>query len=494
MRPRVSEDDGFTIVEAVVAALILTVGLLTTFMMLDASTHASADVRAREGAVTLARQITEDAHTIPYSQISGSTIVGTLQAMPGLASTTTGSTWQIARNGVTYTITVSVTPITDSKDASGAVDLQQIAATVSWSTFQGKAHQYTETTTVSKAGQDPGLIASGLALNQAEQGYAGISCPATPTPCTAPVVTSTGITSLQFQVNAPAGTTAITWSLNGGKQASWAGSAPTGGGPWISAPWSLSGLSDGTYTVGAQAEDANGVDGPAVTIKVRLIRNVPSAPRITGDGFNSNFMVGATATTVAEVQWSSNPELNVVGYRVYGPESSTQPICTTSITSFSSNCGPNAWCSSPTACVDLNGGSYVSSSSPSYTVKALYYDANNTLQEGNPTTVTLATGPPTPPPPIALVNLAVVTQPDNTAVITWTPPTGGTPVSFYRIYRDGDSYTNRYDILPASSCSATCTYHDTNRTSTHSYYITAVGGTTPGADMAESAATGPVTG
>src|SRR5579875_1731311 len=214
-RRRLAQSEGFTIVEALVAALILTFGLLTTFMMLDASTHASADVRAREGAVTLARQITEDVHSIPYSQISSSTLVGTLQGMPGLASSTSGSTWTIVRNGVTYTITTSVTPITDS-----------------WRTFQGNTHAYTETTTLSKAGQDPGLIAGGLALAQAEQGEAGISCPAVPTPCTAPVVTSAGITSLQFQVNAPAGTTAIVWSLNGGKQASWAGAAPSSGNTW----------------------------------------------------------------------------------------------------------------------------------------------------------------------------------------------------------------------------------------------------------------------
>lgn len=494
MRWRVSEDAGFTIVEALVAALILTIGLLTTFMMLDASTHASADVRAREGAVTLARQITEDARSIPYAEISGSTIVSTLQSMPGLANSTTGSTWKIVRNRVTYTITVSVTPVSDSKDTSGAVDLQEIAATVSWRTFQGKSHQYTETTTLSKAGQDPGLIASGLALAQADQTEAGISCPSTPTPCTAPVVTSSGITALQFQVNAPSGTTAIIWSLNGGKQTSWAGTTPSSGSPWVSAPWSLSGVSDGTYTVGAQAEDANGVAGPTVSIQVRLIRNVPSAPQVTSYGFNSGFMVNGAATTVAEIQWNPNPELNVVGYRIYGPESSTQSICTTSTTSFSSSCGPNAWCSSPTACVDLNGGNYQNSANPAYTVKALYYDANNNLQEGNSTSVTLAAGTPVPPPAVALVSLSVVTQPDNTAVITWTPATGGTPVSFYRIYRDGDNYTNRYDILLASSCSATCTYHDTSRTSSHSYYITAVGGTTPGSDMAESPATGPVSG
>src|ERR1035437_6333364 len=84
---RLRADDGFTIVETLVATLVLSVGLATAFLMLNVSTHVSADVRAREGGVTLARQITEDGRSIPFSQLSNSTIVVQLQAMPGLAST-----------------------------------------------------------------------------------------------------------------------------------------------------------------------------------------------------------------------------------------------------------------------------------------------------------------------------------------------------------------------------------------------------------------------
>ena len=233
-----------------------------------------------------------------------------------------------------------------------------------------------------------------------------------------------------------------------------------------------------------------------MSIPVRLIRNVPSAPSVTGYGFNPNLMSGGSATTAAEFQWNSNTELNVIGYRIYGPSSSSSSsslICQTSTTSFSPNCGSNAWCASATACVQLNPPS-TGASNLTYTVKALYYDASNNLQEGTGQPMTLASGTPVPPLPVPAVSLGVVTQPDNTGILTWTPPVGGTPVSFYRIYRDGDNYTNRYDTLSASSCTTTCTYHDTNRMSGHTYYITAVGGTTLGADMAESLATGPVTG
>jgi hypothetical protein len=186
--------------------------------------HSSSDVRQREEGVSLARQITEDARSIPYSQLAGSTVVTTLQGYPGLANTSgSPSTWTVVRAGYTYTISASVSDINDPKDTSGATDIKQFSVTVNWNTYQGNQHQYTETATISRAGQDPGLQASALELAAALQGTAGISGP---NPNTAPVVTSTGITQLQFQVTAPTGTAAIVWSLNGVKQSSWAGSAP----------------------------------------------------------------------------------------------------------------------------------------------------------------------------------------------------------------------------------------------------------------------------
>src|SRR5437763_12131306 len=78
---RLCAQGGFTIVEALVASLVLAVGLLAAYMMLTVSTHSSSDVRAREGAVTLARQITDDARSIPYAQLQSSSIVTNLQAM-----------------------------------------------------------------------------------------------------------------------------------------------------------------------------------------------------------------------------------------------------------------------------------------------------------------------------------------------------------------------------------------------------------------------------
>jgi hypothetical protein len=122
--------------------------------------------------------------------------------------------------------------------------------------------------------------------------------------------------------------------------------------------------------------------------------------------------------------------------------------------------------------------------------------ASTTLHYGStlaPSTFVTAATPITPPgppgPPTA------TTQADGSVVITWAPSSVGAPVSFYRVYRDGANYTNRYDIAPTANCNlGTCTYTDTKRTTSHTYYVTAVGGTTPGSNMAESIEVGPVTG
>lgn len=470
LRRRLRVEAGFTIIEVMVATLVVTIGLLTAYLALNVASHSSSDVRQREEGISLARQITEDARSIPYSQLSSATLVSTLQGFPGLANTGSGSTWTVMRpspNGYVYTVTATLSfPNTPS------TAVKQVTTTTSWTSFQGSSHSYTETTLVTSAGQDPGLQASALQLANPPWGLAGVSGTQF-----APVVTSTGITSLTFTVSAPAGTQAIVWTLNGNKQVAWNGSTPSSGTTWTSTAWPLTGLSDGNYTVGAAAEDASGVDGPAITIPVRLIRNVPSAPSVTGYGFNAN-MPGVTGP-VAELQWSANPEQNVVGYRIY--HGSTL-ICQTSLTTANSSCSTSAWCTTPTTCIDLNPGS--TTTNLQYTVKALYYDANNNLQEGTGRAVNMTSGTPTAPgPPTAPI---LATLADSTATLTWTPPLGGTAVSFYRIYRDGNSYTNRYDVVQASSCSVVCTYRDVNRSEGHGYSITAVGGTTPGSNMAES--------
>jgi hypothetical protein len=77
---------------------------------------------------------------------------------------------------------------------------------------------------------------------------------------------------------------------------------------------------------------------------------------------------------------------------------------------------------------------------------------------------------------------------NGTTDLTWTKPSGTPAPDFYRIYRDGINYTNRYDTI-ADNGASTITWTDTNTGGTsHTYRVTAAS-----QYLAESSFAGPVT-
>lgn len=669
---RTGEQAGFTIVEVLVAAVVLIVGLLTTFNALDLTAHTSMVTRAREGAVNLARQIDEDARSLEYSQLtSSSAVTSDLQAMPGLASTSSGSTWTVYRRNITYTI--SVTEADQSAVSQQTLSQKQITTQISW-TVSGQTRSYTETTTISSGGQGLNLDASSL---QWASSSMPASCVSPTCTATAPVVTaSMSVNTMTFSVQTPAGMSGVAWEVNGVQQSWSASSVATNAttATWTTTtPWSIASLPDGTYEIGAAAQDGSST-GTYVRIYVRLARSAPSTPSFTADnwagyGFDTNLYSSGTKQTAVDLDWSgsNNPastgnsgDYNVVGYQLTTPGGT---VCKTALTSqswgvstFPAWCNSptdTIWCSSATACTDLSPPS-TTASNLTYTLAALYYDATNTLTAGtstsaimsgqSATTYTLApttqntstncgTGNPqndlrttytagsttttatstgssvtanfcssaatqtttiggggtasvyftnssnsscnvtgyldinggfpisssatvaagasnvktnfswswvnptlntgdrinnaytwscgsstkpvklnygsttspsqfvTGTSPIQVPNaptnlgVSVATNSDGstTATLTWTAPSSGITVHGYRIYRDGQNYTNRHAYDSATDlCSGTsCTYVDGDRSGTHTYYVTAVGNTTAGADMAESSMLGP---
>jgi Tfp pilus assembly protein PilV len=447
-----AQDDGFTLIEALMAAVILIVGLIGLLGLVDMSVKASASTRAREGATSLAREILEDARTIPYAQLSPTPIESELQAMNGLADGSSASGWQIVRRGVTYTITVKECSLDDPKAVAGAhegtfckdpgekeenEDLKRITVEVKWSAL-GRTPVVKQVSTLTAAGEAIGLSATKLELIEPEKS-------------TAPVIINAATEKLVFSVSAPASTTAMSWSLNGTVQTP----APTlsKGTEWTFAWGPIAALSDGTYQVSVQAIDAKGVYGPPATISVQLIRHVPAAPKNIKGGFNKVFQSGAP-TEVAELQWQANSELNVIGYRVKRA---------------GEVCPGGGGLSLATSCIDSSPPAKIASAAErTYSIAALYLDSKGVVQEGTKASFTLSSAPETPNPP---TGLKIKKTESGSVIVEWSAPSGGPTPAFYRIYRGSKNYTSRYATAFASP------YTDTEASEPHEYWVTAVSST-----------------
>jgi type II secretory pathway pseudopilin PulG len=486
-------DDGFTLLETLMAAVVLIVGLTTLLGLLDTSLKASASTQKREVGTNLAREILEDARTIPYGQLSPGALVGELQVMHGLANASSGSTWQIVRHGTTYTINAVECVVDDPKDGLGKhensfkenpycagekefkgeagevedaqpEDLKRITVDITW-TAQGRSPNVHSVTVLTAAGEAPGLTAGGLHLE-------------TPTVAkpTEPLIVEEPIPgTLTFAVTAPVAATAMRWALDGVTQAP----APVkkSGTTW-NFSWSIPypAVSDGTYQVTAQAIDATGVTGPPVSIPVTLIRGIPAAVKELRGGINDIYSAGVK-TRVVELQWQASSERNVIGYRIYRlGGAKPQLVCPTL----------EATLSVATSCIDFSPA-LPSASSLKYSAFALYRDSKGTVQQGTEATLAVAGEPVTKPN--VPVKLELTKNADGSVTLTWPESTGSPAVSFYRVYRGSTNYTARYEVAALPASGTTVSYTDTDAEGAHSYWVTAVT-----QNLTESVFVGPVSG
>jgi type II secretory pathway pseudopilin PulG len=490
-RPRPTElrsEGGFTVIEVLVAVVVLIVGLTALFGLLDTSLKATASTRAREGATNLAREILEDAGTIPYAQISPNSLVSQLQAMNGLANISGGATWQIERRGITYTVKVKECAIDDPKNGFGKHEnafkenpfckdkgeeegtadpqpenLKRITVDVTWTAI-GRTPSVHQVKTLTAAGGTPGLTAGELEL----------SVPKVGAPTAPVIITQPAENKLTFTVKSPKGTEGMSWSLDGVRQPT----APTfvSGTEWTFS-WSipLATVSDGAYRIAAQAVDATGVSGPPISMTVTLIRSTPAAPKVLNAGFNEVNQSGKKVK-VAELLWQANSERNVIGYRVYNAESKL--VCPTSTEELSL----------AVSCIDLNLAAKATESNQVYSVVAVYRVNEGELlsknvTNGPATKVTLEKGPPAGPN-VPVGPLTATKNADGSVTLKWSAPSGGSAPVLYRIYRGSEEYTSRYGVAYPAGLEFT----DTSASVEHTYRVTAVN-----ANMTESPFLGPVT-
>src|SRR5437588_2613261 len=110
---------GFTLIEVMMAALVLTIGVLTTLGLIDNANSKTVQSKAREAATGLDRQLIEDARTIPYPQLTQQSLASQLQSQPGLASESGAQMYTIKRRGFTYSVDVATCTIDDPRDGIG---------------------------------------------------------------------------------------------------------------------------------------------------------------------------------------------------------------------------------------------------------------------------------------------------------------------------------------------------------------------------------------
>jgi prepilin-type N-terminal cleavage/methylation domain-containing protein len=457
---RLTQERGFTIVEMMIAVVVLLVGALGTMAMLDTANKRSRGAEDRQNATALTRQVVEAAKAIPYRDLAEGSVVSRLREEDALAGVS-GDPWRIERANTTFTVEVDLCWLDERADGLGSraagnfcpgtpaggtadgnsIDHKRVTVITSWDNSSGSGSARQTTLVSARGGIDaPGVTAVGLT-----------------TPIASPI-TDQATTSASFEVTTTEGAAAVVWSLDGTQQ-----DTAAGGGTTWNFTWNLP-SQDGIYDVSAQAFDADGYGGEVRSITVVVNRFPPVAPKD---------VVAVRNNGIVEIRWTGNAERDVIGYRVYrqAEGGAAELVCSVE---------------TQAQCVDSTPPPR-SSEVLDYWVVAIDRDEQDQDREGTPSVRINVNGSNEPPyPPVDLV---LSKDADGRSVLTWTPPAvpdpDGDPVE-YVIYRGGTQVGHRHDQVPGDQT----TYTDpASGTAVRDYWVATVDDR-----FAESTPLGPVTG
>lgn len=361
---------------------ILMVGLVGTFALVDAANGRGTASKGREAATTLARELTEQARTMSYSELTPALLPVRLQDKPGLAdASATAPGWQVSRRGFDLTVAVAVCSLDDPSDKRGnhsaAVfcadsadvgtddaspeDLKRVTVTTSFSD-RGRTVTSRSVSTLNSTGQASGLPVDTLVLGATDP----VSSFGTPEE---PVIGSP-VNWLVFRATSSTSAAKVIWTIEGQRGAPDA--TKINATTW-EFRWAVSTVSDGSYTVSAQAVDAKGEVGPPREMPVRLARNTPPAPASLQGGYNQVTRAGTTYPNAAEFDWPASSQRNIEGYRLYRGDGTLACPASAAIISVA------------TSCVDENppppSMTPETDAARTYRVVALYRDAASVLRE-----------------------------------------------------------------------------------------------------------------
>ena len=461
------DERGFTLVEVMVAASILVVGVLGVLTMLDAANGATARTKAREGGVNLAREAIEAARAVPYPELIPAQVGAELQAQPGLGDVDPAPGWQVRRRGLTYTLTVNVCSVDDGTLATDGFGDHTGGFYCADSTTQGTADTNPDDykrvmldISWRDGARTPTARQEGV-INNPGSAFAPAVKTLAPSPSTVgTVITNSSLSSIAFAATTSSRAEEVKWSVDN-LQAGVATAGNAAKTMW-SFSWDISGLVDGTYLVSAEAFDQYGESGTNRVLTMQLNRFQPAAP--AGFAGGRNPLHDSGGNRFVEFEWSPSPERDVVGYRVYrmigaAPSASDEAVCTTSVEDDAL----------PTTCRHTSAPD--PALGPRYYLVARAPARTGTGLEESPrpgVAGTLVVGEATPPAPPATVTGE--RNADGTT-LTWTA-SSDPDIRYYRVYRDGAAFGQRIDRTGSSE---ELTASDPQATAAgHRYWVTAV--------------------
>ena len=319
---RLRDSAGFTLIEVMIAALILIMGAGAAFALINSANRNVSMNQARSGATNLGRELTEFARTTDYDLLQPPSVVAALRKHTRIAGTLTGSAWTIERRKVTYAITTEVCTFDDPKDGFAAAappnvcpkaaavpgvtstdingdDFRRVTYTMSWK-VRGRAASTTQTALIVNP-------AGGLG-----PAIAKFTEPATQ------IVSATGNKlswggASTYELTTKSSAASVRWAVDDGTSAGDAAPGPTlWGFDWSLGPRVdpvVSWVRDGAYTIQAQAYDARGVPGEGKLITVYINRGAPEALKNVVGGWNET-------NNVIDMRWDRYDERDLQGYKV----------------------------------------------------------------------------------------------------------------------------------------------------------------------------------
>lgn len=126
-RSPLGREEGFTIVEVLLAMVLLVVGILGMLVMVEGSVTSTSRTTAREGATNLARELVERSREVPYAMTTTGSAPAALAAALPESPTLTGSSFVVRRRNFDYTVTITACSIDDPSDGAGVADPNAVA-------------------------------------------------------------------------------------------------------------------------------------------------------------------------------------------------------------------------------------------------------------------------------------------------------------------------------------------------------------------------------